>query len=105
MTQSYELKITAIAPDKAADIKEKIMPAIEEGLREGGHETLLETRQIQVEQKENFPHLDHQTVIILVQVATKIAYDVFTTYALPKLRKLGEVPDPKQSPDNPGANK
>ncbi|HKP02389.1 MAG TPA: hypothetical protein VJU77_03420 [Chthoniobacterales bacterium] len=99
MTQSYEFEIIAIAPDTAADIAQKIMPAIKDGLREHGHESLLEDREIQVDQKENFPDMDYHTVIILVHVATNIAYDVFKTYAIPQLRKLGEVREPKQKSD------
>jgi hypothetical protein len=100
MGEQYEWQITALAPDSAEDIKKKIVPAIEEGLREAGQAELL--GQIDVDQKENFPHLDHQTVMILVQFGTKIAYDAFKAYALPKLRKLGEVREssrPSKAPE------
>ena len=101
MNEKYEWKLTALAPDTADEIRKKIMPAIEASLRESGHGDLLDSKEITVDRKENFPHLDHQTVIMLVQFGTKVAYDVFKAYALPKLRKLAEVREGKRKAKEP----
>jgi len=96
MNEANEWELTALAPDTAQDLTKKITPAIEEALRENGHGDLLKTGAIRIDQKENFPHLDHQTVSLLVQFGTKIAYDAFKAYVIPKLRRFAEVREAKR---------
>jgi hypothetical protein len=84
-----ELEITPIPPDTISSTREELAPTIEDALRKAGHDNLLKQAQIEIRVEKTFP--TSIVVVAIVNLFSKMAFEVFKQIILPELKRHYEI--------------
>lgn len=94
--ESLEYELTPILPDNLDSLEEKLLPLIENTLRQAGYGDLMETGNLKFKILPPYP--DSVVIHVLVHFGILIAYEFWREVGLPYLKKLCEVEEISKRP-------